>query len=79
MLVPDPNLWQPLLHQIAQAAEQIAAEGNQPVVVCSGGLRLPFRRLLARFLPSIPVLSYEEVNAACVPLQTKAIVGGERA
>lgn len=79
MLVPDPNLWQPLLHQIAQAAEQIAVEGNQPVVVCSGGLRLPFRRLLARFLPSIPVLSYEEVNAACVPLQTKAIVGGERA
>ncbi len=79
MLVPDPSLWQRLLEQIAQAAERIAAEGTQPILVCSGGLRLPFRRLLSRFLPRIPVLSYEEVNAARVNLQTKAIVGGERA
>ncbi len=79
ILVPDPSLWQRLLGQIAQAAERIAAEGNQPVLVCSGGLRLPFRRLLARFLPRIPVLSYDEVNAARAVLQTKAIVGGERA
>jgi hypothetical protein len=28
-------------------------------------------------MPRIPVLSYEEVNAAKVALQTKAIVGGE--
>jgi flagellar biosynthesis protein FlhA len=77
MLVPDPSLWQRLMEQIAQAAERIAAEGVQPVIVCGSGLRLPFRRLLSRFMPRIPVLSYEEVNAAKVALQTKAIVGGE--
>jgi flagellar biosynthesis protein FlhA len=79
MLVPDPSLWQRLMEQIAQTAERIAAEGVQPVLVCGSGLRLPFRRLLSRFMPRIPVLSYEEVNAAKVALQTKAIVGGERA
>jgi len=79
MLVPDPSLWQRLMEQIAQAAERIAAEGVQPVIVCGSGIRLPFRRLLSRFMPRIPVLSYEEVNAAKVALQTKAIVGGERA
>ena len=78
MLVPEPALWQRLMEQIAQAAERIAAEGSQPVIVCGSGLRLPFRRLLARFLPRIPVLSYEEINAAKVALQTKAIVGGDR-
>ncbi|MCS7187427.1 MAG: flagellar biosynthesis protein FlhA [Armatimonadetes bacterium] len=77
MLVPEPTLWQRLLEQIAQAAERIAAEGLQPVIVCGSGIRLPFRRLLARFLPRIPVLSYEEVNTAKVNLQAKAIVGGE--
>ncbi len=79
MLVPDPSLWQRLMEQIAQAAERIAAEGVQPVIICGSGIRLPFRRLLSRFMPRIPVLSYEEVNAAKVALQTKAIVGGERA
>jgi flagellar biosynthesis protein FlhA len=77
MLFPDPYLWQRLMEQIAQAAERIAAEGVQPVIVCGSGIRLPFRRLLSRFMPRIPVLSYEEVNAAKVALQTKAIVGGE--
>lgn len=78
VLVPEPAFWQRLLEQIAQSAERIAAEGLQPVIVCGSGLRLPFQRLLARFLPRIPVLSYEEVNAAKVALQTKEIVGGER-
>lgn len=77
LLVPEPNLWQRLINQIAQAAERIAAEGAQPVVVCSGSLRLPLRRLLSRFLTRLPVLSYDEVNAARVSLQTRAIVGGE--
>jgi flagellar biosynthesis protein FlhA len=79
VLVPEPAFWQRLLEQIANSAERIAAEGLQPVIVCGSGLRLPFQRLLARFLPRIPVLSYEEVNAAKVALQTRAIVGGERA
>jgi len=77
ILVPEPSFWQRLMERIAQAAERVAAEGLQPVIVCGGGLRLPFRRLLARFLPRIPVLSYEEINAAKVALQTKAIVGGD--
>ena len=79
VLVPDPTLWQQLLEQLAQAAERIAKEGWQPVLVCGMALRLPLRRLLVRFLPRLPVVSYEEVNAAKVALQTKAIVGGELA
>jgi flagellar biosynthesis protein FlhA len=77
LLVPDPGLWQRLVEEIARAAERAAAEGVQPVLVCSGALRLPLRRLLGRFLPRLPVISYEEVNAAKVSMQTKAVVGGD--
>ncbi|GBC99009.1 Flagellar biosynthesis protein FlhA [bacterium HR17] len=79
LLVPDPGLWQRLVEEIARAAERVAAEGVQPVLVCSGALRLPLRRLLGRFLPRLPVISYEEVNAAKVSMQTKAVVGGDLA
>ncbi|MCS7263444.1 MAG: flagellar biosynthesis protein FlhA [Armatimonadetes bacterium] len=78
ILVPEPFLWHRLLEALSQEAERIASEGFQPVLVCSSGLRLPFKRLLTRFLPRIPVLSYEEINAAKVPLQIKAIIGGEQ-
>lgn len=76
MVVPEGDLWLSLVKEIGQAVEQVAGEGRQPVLLCSASLRLPFQRLLARFLPRVPVLSYEEVNAARVGLQTRALVGG---
>lgn len=79
VLVPDPALWQRLLEQLTQAAERLTAEGWQPVLVCGMRLRLPLRRLIARFFPQLTVISYEEVNAAKVALQTKAVVGGDLA
>ncbi|MGQ9461934.1 MAG: flagellar biosynthesis protein FlhA [Candidatus Fervidibacter sp.] len=79
VLVPEPSMWQRLMEEIAMAAERVAAEGVQPILVCSGSLRLPLRRLLARFLPRIPVISYEEVNSAKVSIQTKAVIGGDLA
>ena len=75
--MPAPGWWQRLVEEIARAAERAAAEGVQPVLVCSGALRLPLRRLLGRFLPRLPVIRYEEVNAAKVSMQTKAVVGGD--
>ncbi|MFA0781107.1 MAG: hypothetical protein RJAPGHWK_002632, partial [Candidatus Fervidibacter sp.] len=79
VLVPDSSLWQRLLEQLAEAAERVAAEGWQPVLVCGMRLRLPLRRLVARFFPRLTVISYEEINAAKVALQTKAVVGGDLA
>lgn len=79
VLVPDPSLWQQLLEQLAKAAERVTAEGWQPVLVCGMRLRLPLRKLIARFFPRLTVISYEEVNAAKVALQTKAVVGGDLA
>lgn len=79
VLVPDPSLWQRFLEQLAEAAERVAAEGWQPVLVCGMRLRLPLRRLVARFFPRLTVISYEEINAAKVALQTKAVVGGDLA
>lgn len=79
VLVPDPSLWQRLLEQLAKAAERVTAEGWQPVLVCGMRLRLPLRKLIARFFPRLTVISYEEVNAAKVALQTKAVVGGDLA
>lgn len=69
VLVPDPEKWQEIIHQIASAAERIATLGYQPVVVCSRSLRSPLRRLLSKFVRRVPVLCYDEINAASASLK----------
>lgn len=52
-----------LLTSLKQAAERVAARGQQPVVLCSPALRRHLRRLTARVLQSVPVLALNEVDS----------------
>ena len=58
----EPNLAQHLLEQIQQAADKVAGDGYQPVILTSPAVRRHLRRLLERFLPQVMVLSHNEVT-----------------
>lgn len=59
----DPIFIQKLLTSLSQEVESALQKlGIQPVVLCSGAIRLAFRRLIERTLPQITVMSYNEVT-----------------
>ncbi len=59
----DPALAGRILAEVSTRMEQIAATGRTPVLLCSGRLRRPFRRLCERVLPGLAVLAFGEVTA----------------
>ncbi|MDH4187248.1 MAG: flagellar biosynthesis protein FlhA, partial [Nitrospira sp.] len=59
----DPGTSQRLLAALKQAAERVAARGQQPIVLCSPALRRHIRRLTDRILHTVPVLGLNEIDA----------------
>jgi flagellar biosynthesis protein FlhA len=59
----DPVFLQNVLTSLGQEVENcLTTLGIQPIVLCSGVIRLPFRRLIERTLPQLTVMSYNEVT-----------------
>ncbi|MFN3680437.1 MAG: flagellar biosynthesis protein FlhA [Nitrospira sp.] len=61
-LLLDPALSHKLLSGLKQAAERVASQGYQPVVLCSQVLRRHLRRLTDRTLPTVPIIGLNEVD-----------------
>jgi flagellar biosynthesis protein FlhA len=59
----DPTLSHKLLTGLKQAAERVAARGQQPIVLCSQVVRRHLRRLSDRLLHAVPVLGLNEVDS----------------
>lgn len=59
--VMDPQLTQRIFSLLATLADQETMQGRQPLVLTSTRIRLPFKRLTERFLPSLVVLSFNEI------------------
>jgi flagellar biosynthesis protein FlhA len=57
----EPRLAQKLMEVTAKSMEGMAAQGYLPVILCSATVRLVFKRLVERALPSLSVLSYSEI------------------
>jgi flagellar biosynthesis protein FlhA len=57
----EPRLAQALLEATGAQMEEMAARRYLPVVLCSATVRLAFRRLTERALPSLAVLAYTEI------------------
>lgn len=53
---------QRLLGVVSGEVERAAANGREPVILCSSRIRLALRRLLERRLPNVVVLSFAEVT-----------------
>ncbi len=62
-LTLDPDFTRRLMDSLNLELERaISATGNQPVILCSSPIRLPFRRLIERTYPQITVMSYNEIS-----------------
>lgn len=59
----DPTVSHKLLSSLKQAAERVAARGQQPIVLCSPSVRRHLRRLSDRILHAVPVMGLNEVDA----------------
>jgi len=57
----DPNLAQKIVRRLARILEKSSALNLQPVAVCSTQIRPHFKKLVDRFIPSVFVLSYDEI------------------
>jgi flagellar biosynthesis protein FlhA len=68
-----PSLAQRVQATIKSAAERVAARGIQPALLCSPPLRPHLRRLIERGLPTLPVLSLNEIEGQ-VRVQSLEIV-----
>jgi flagellar biosynthesis protein FlhA len=58
----DPKEVQDLVKQTKKSMEEGASKGHVPVLLTTPELRRHVRRMLYRFLPSLPVLSYNEIS-----------------
>ncbi|GAB6158012.1 flagellar biosynthesis protein FlhA [Desulfotomaculum varum] len=61
--VLEPQLVRKLLDKLNAVVEDVTMRGLNPVVLCSPRVRLPFRRLIERYLPNLAVLSLNEIPA----------------
>ena len=69
-----PGLAQRVLAALSRAAEAVSLQNLVPVVLTTPGLRLPLRKLTERVLPSVAVLSHNEVEG---PIRTLKVVSLE--
>ncbi len=60
-LALEPVLAQRLLGKLASWCEQFAIQNQQPLVLCSSGVRGHLRRVTERFLPSLSLVSPAEI------------------
>jgi len=59
----EPSLMENVIRQIGQASERLVAQGNSPVVLVGGAIRLFLSRLLRGRTEGLHVLAYEEIPA----------------
>lgn len=57
----SPDLAQPLMAQIAQQMEALAAQSYDPVLVTNQRIRLPLKRFTGRSLPTLNIISFREI------------------
>ena len=75
-LAMDPQQSQNVLEAMAQEIERVSFMEQSPIVLCSPGVRMYMRQLTERYFPQIPILSYNELDAA-VEIQSVGVVNVE--
>ena len=75
-LAMDPQESQFILEAIAKEVERISYMEQSPIILCSPGVRMYLRQLTERYFPQVPILSYNELDAA-VEIQSVGVVNVE--
>ena len=62
-LALDPDSSMQIVQALAAQLEQFSIYEQTPIVLCSPAIRMYVRQLIERYLPHVPVLSYNELEA----------------
>ncbi|UTR10850.1 flagellar biosynthesis protein FlhA [Evansella sp. LMS18] len=57
-----PDTAQSIVESVMREAERMQETGHMPLILCSPAVRLYVRQLIERYLPQVPVLSYNELE-----------------
>jgi flagellar biosynthesis protein FlhA len=57
----EPSTIQKIIDKLTPLVKKATSLQREPVVLCSSGVRLFFKRIVERFIPSLVVLSYNEI------------------
>ncbi len=58
----SPEMLRRLYTNLIKSVEKVTSMGYQPIVLCAGAIRLPFKRLTERVIKKLVVLSYNEIE-----------------
>ncbi|WP_078413248.1 flagellar biosynthesis protein FlhA [Priestia abyssalis] len=72
----DPQTSQSIIENIAQQAEQMSMLEQAPILLCSPAVRIYVKQLIERYMPQVPVLSYNELESN-VEVQSVGVVNIE--
>jgi flagellar biosynthesis protein FlhA len=67
-------LMQAFISSLSSHLDAVAGDGHHPVLVTSGRLRLPLRRIMKKFLARLVLVSYDEVAETSARLRTLGMV-----
>jgi flagellar biosynthesis protein FlhA len=59
----EPEFAQKLLNKIAEGMKSFERTGTQPVLMCGARIRWDLRKLIARFIPGLTILAFDEIPA----------------
>ncbi len=72
-LALDPNDSQNIIDAALYEVERMSEMGQMPVLLCSPAVRMYVRHLLERYIPHVPVLSYNELEPT-IEVQSVGVV-----
>lgn len=75
-LAIDPSDTQRIIESAAREAEKLSLQSQHPVILCSPAVRMYVKQLLDRYIPQVPVLSYNELEPS-VEVQSAGVVNVE--
>jgi flagellar biosynthesis protein FlhA len=72
----DPNVSMDIVQKIGEQMEQFSVYDQAPVLLCSPAVRMYIKQMIERYLPQVPVLSYNELEAS-IEVQSIGVVNVE--
>ena len=69
----DPETSQLIYQQVVEQVNRVQQMGIQPVLLTSPAIRMYLRQLLERYIPDLPILSYNELEPQ-VEVQSVGVV-----
>ncbi|SDY71483.1 flagellar biosynthesis protein FlhA [Evansella caseinilytica] len=69
----DPNTMQSIIESAMREMERMQEMGQMPLILCSPAVRMYVRHIIERYVPQVPVLSYNELEPT-IEVQSVGVV-----